>query len=61
MDVIVLIVWVLSAILVNRLYHKMFHVIYFGANGILKELIVTVIVSAMVAGFIIGTIGKIFG
>ena len=61
MNIVVGIVWILSAIFVNRLYHKIFHVVYFGANGIVKELMATVIVSAFVAGFILSLFGKIFG
>ena len=44
---------------INKLYHKIFHVIYFSANGIFKELIVTVGVSGMISAAIVSGIQSI--
>lgn len=59
MQVATIILWVVIAIAVNKLYLKMFNVIYFGQKGILRELITTVLVSEIILPILIGMLGNI--
>lgn len=59
MKVVAIILWIIIGIWVNRLYHKMFHVVYFGEKGILRELIATVLVSGLIVAIIFGILGNL--
>ena len=60
MNIVAIILWIIVGVAVNKAYHKIFNVVYFGANGILRELIGTVLISGFIVGIILGTIGNIF-
>lgn len=50
----VLILAIILTIIVNRIYHKMFNVVYFGFSGYFKELFVIFIVSFFLCSALLG-------
>ena len=51
-----LVLWIICAVIVNRLYHKLFAVFYFSFGAIIRELIFTVGISGLLTAAIIGLI-----
>lgn len=60
MKVVAIILWIVIGVWVNKTYHKMFNVVYFGERGLLRELIGTILVSGFIVGVILGMIGNLF-
>ena len=54
-----IILWIIIGVKINKIYHRIFHVIYFGARGIFKELIVTIGVSGLISAAIVTGIKSI--
>lgn len=50
MNIIFLVVVIICSIVINRLYHKLFDVTYFGCNAVIIEWFVSFIIGGMLAG-----------
>lgn len=48
-----LVLWAIFAIVVNRLYHKLFAVFYFSFGAVLRELIFTIGISGILTAAIL--------
>lgn len=48
-----LVLWAICAIVVNRLYHKLFAVFYFSFGAVLRELIFTIGISGILTAAIL--------
>lgn len=48
-----LVLWTICAIVVNRLYHKLFAVFYFSFGAVLRELIFTIGISGILTAAIL--------
>ena len=59
MQIIAIVLWIVIGIKINQIYHRIFHVIYFGEKGLLRELIVTILVSGFIVAVIFGAIGSL--
>lgn len=55
------IIWIIIAIIVDILYHKMFDVIYFSGKGFIREIIGVIIVSAIIYAVLLYGFAKITG
>lgn len=47
------ILWIICAVIVNRLYHKVFAVFYFSFGAVLRELIFTIGISGILTAAIL--------
>lgn len=47
------ILWIICAVIVNRLYHKLFAVFYFSFSAVLRELIFTIGISGILTAAIL--------
>ena len=47
------VLWVICAVIVNRLYHKLFSVFYFSFGAVLRELIFTIGISGILTAAIL--------
>lgn len=47
------ILWIICAVIVNRLYHKLFAVFYFSFGAVLRELIFTIGISGILTAAIL--------
>lgn len=49
-----LILFIVVTVAINRLYHKVFNVMYFGFAAVLTEWIICFLIAAVIVGAIIG-------
>lgn len=55
------VVWIIIAIIVDIVYHKMFDVIYFSGKGIVREIIGVIIISGIIYALILFGYAKLTG
>ena len=57
MSVIMLILVIICAVMVNRFYHKLFSITYFGFKPLITEWIVCFMIGAMIVGVVFNFLG----